>query len=128
MPPWLAFIARGVFAGNQAQIAHQLAGMTEAVEVAEFGDEGGGVEEGNPRNAIKARTTGSQRQPGMARAIFPVVTFQSVGGLGDAIKHFLKGDLLDGKGQLEFGEITEMGRGPGGLSAVTEVMAQEIHF
>ena len=40
-------------------------------------------------------------------------TLESVGGLGDAIKHFLEGDLLDGKGQLEFGEVTEMGRGPG---------------
>ena len=75
----------------------------------------------NPRNAIKAPDNGLPTPAGHGPGDFHVVTFESVGGfLGDAIKHFLEGDLLDGKGQLEFGEVTEMGRGPGGLSGVTE--------
>jgi len=40
-----AFVAGGVLAGNEAQIVHQLGGMSEAVEVTEFGDESGGVQE-----------------------------------------------------------------------------------
>ena len=66
-----AFIARGVLAGNQAQIVHQLGGMAEAVEVAEFGDEGGRRGGGrNPRNAIKARTTGSATPAGHGQGDF----------------------------------------------------------
>ena len=123
-----AFIARGVLAGNQAQIVHQLGGMGEAVEVAEFGDEGGGVEEGESPQRHQSPDNGLPTPAGHGPGDFHVVTFEAVGGLGDAIKHFLEGDLLDGKGQLEFGEVTEMGRGPGGLSGVTEVMAEEKHF
>ena len=58
-----AFIARGVLAGNQAQIVHQLGGMGEAVEVAEFGDEGGGVEEGE-----RTPSKPGQRVPNASRA------------------------------------------------------------
>ncbi len=41
----LAVGARGVFAGDQSEITHQLAGMREAVEVAQFGHQRGGVEQ-----------------------------------------------------------------------------------
>jgi hypothetical protein len=123
-----AFIARGVLAGNEAQIIHQLGGMGKAVEVTEFGDEGGGVQEGESPQRHQSPDNGFPTPAGHGPGDFHVVTFESVGGFGDAVEHFLKGDLLDGKGQLEFGEVTEMSRGPGGLAGVTEVMAEEKHF
>ena len=41
---------------------------------------------------------------------------------------FLEGDLLDGKGQLEFGEVTEMGRDQADCPACSCVAAEEKHF
>ena len=102
--------------------------MGKAVEVAEFGDEGGGVQEGESPQRHQSPDDRFPAPAGHGPGDFHVVTFEAVGGFGDAVEHFLKGDLLDGKGQLEFGEVTEMSRGPGGLSGVTEVMAEEKHF
>ena len=123
-----ALIARGVLAGNEAEIVHQLGGMTEAVEVAEFGDEGGGVQEGESPQRHQGPDGGCPAPAGNGPGNFCIIPCEAVGGFGDAVEHFLKGDLLDGKGQLEFGEVTEMGRGPGGLAGITEVMAEEKHF
>ena len=69
MPPCWRSLPGGVFAGHQPQVTHQLAGMLEAVEVAQFGHQRGGVEQRHPAQPINARTTGSQRQPGTARSI-----------------------------------------------------------
>ena len=63
---------------------------------------GGGVEEGESPQRHQSPDNGLPTPAGHGPAgDFHVVTFESVGGLGDAIKHFLEGDLLDGKGQLE---------------------------
>ena len=86
------------------------------------------MEEGESPQRHQSPDNGFPTPAGHGPGDFHVVTFESVGGLGDAIKHFLEGDLLDGKGLVEFGEVTDMGRGPGGLSGVTEVMAEEKHF
>jgi hypothetical protein len=94
----------------------------------EFGDEGGGVEEGESPQRHQGANGGFPTPAGHGPGHFGIVTLEAVGGFGDAIKHFLEGDLLDRKGELEFGEVPEMSRGPGGLSGVTEVMAEEKHF
>ena len=125
-----AFIARGVLAGNQAQIVHQLGGMGEAVEVAEFGDEGGGVEEGESPQRHQSPDNGFPTPAGHGPGDFHVVTFESVGGLGDAIKQ-LPGRRSAGRERaaLSLAEVTENGPGTRwDLSGVTEVMAEEKHF
>ena len=57
-----------------------------------------------------------------------IIPFQPGGGLGDDIEHFLKDDLLDREGHFDFGQIPQVGGRPTGLAAVTQVVAQQIHF
>ena len=75
------------------------------------GGGGGGVEEGESPQRHQSPDNGLPTPAGHGPGDFHVVTFEAVGGLGDAIKHFRQRRSLDGKGQLEFGEVTEMGRG-----------------
>jgi hypothetical protein len=82
----------------------------------------------NPPQRHQGPDGGCPAPAGDGPGNFCIIPCEAVGGFGDAVEHFLKGDLLDGKGQLEFGEVTEMGRGPGGLAGITEVMAEEKHF
>ena len=101
----LAVGSGGVFAGNQSEVTHQLAGMVKAVEVAQFGHQRGGVEQRHP---AQTHQRPHRRLPAPARhrpLNFLVVTFQSLGGFADHLEHFLKDDLLDREGHFDFGQV-----------------------
>src|ERR1022692_3054161 len=63
-----AFVAGGVLVGNQAEKFNNLGGWEKRLKSPSSAMRVAACRRANPRNAIKARTTGSQGQPGMARA------------------------------------------------------------
>ena len=123
-----SILAGGVFAGDQAKIAHELAGMSETVEIAEFGDEGGGVEEGHATKGHQGFDDGFPTPAGDDARDLGVITGQAVGGFGDDVEHLLEEELLFWEREFEGGQITKMLGRPSGGTGVTEVVAQEKHF
>ena len=104
----LAIITRGVFAGHQSEITHQLAGMLKAVEVTQFGHQRGGMEQGH---APQTHQRPHRRCPTPAwhRAFnLPVIALQSRGRFANHVEHLLEDDLLRGKGHLDFGQIPQV--------------------
>ena len=102
--------------------------MLEAVEVAQFGHQGGGVEQ---RHAAQGHQGPHGRFPapaGHGPLNLLVVTFQPRGGIRDDVEHLLEDDLLGREGQFDFGQVTQVSRGPRGFAAVTQVMTQQEHL
>ena len=121
-------LAGGVFAGDQAKIAHELAWVGEAVEIAEFGDEGGGVEEGHAAQGHQGFDDGLPTPAGDDTRDLGVVTGETISGFGDDVEHFLEEELLFGEREFDRSQITEMLGRPGGGAGIAEVVAQEKHF
>lgn len=124
----LAIIAGGVFAGNQAEVPHELAWMSEALEITEFGDEGGGVEDGQAPQGHQGFDDGFPAPGGDDAGDLGVITGEAVGGFGDDVEHFLEEELLFWERQFDRSQVAKMFGRPGGGAGITEVVAQEKHF
>ena len=123
-----AILAGGVFAGNQAQITHELGGMGKSVQIAQFGKGGSGMKQGHPPQAHQRLDDGIPAPGGHGALNLLVQTFQAAGGFGDGVEHFLEEDLLNREGHFDLGQVAEMGGVPGGLAGVTDIVAQEEHL
>ena len=124
----LAVGAGGVFAGNQPQVTHQLAGVLEAVEIAQFGHQRGRVQQRHP---AQTHQRPHHRLPASARhrpLNFLVVPFQPLGGFGDHVEHLLKHNLLHREGHFDLGQVTQVRRVPRRLAPIPQVVPQQIHL
>ena len=112
MPPCWRSVPVVCSLGTSPEVTHQLAGMVEAVEIAQFGHQRGRVEQRQP---AQTHQRPHHRFPAPARhrpLNFLVVAFQPLGGFGDDVEHLLENNLLDREGHFDLGQITQMRRRP----------------
>ena len=121
----LGFASGGVFAGGEAEVAHELFGMGEADEVADFGyDHHGG-------NHLKAFEAHDGVDDGFATPV-GVEAFHVIFVAGDAFvelidlaDEFFEDDAVGRKWQGEIAEVAFVGIGPGGLAGIVEAKATQ---
>jgi hypothetical protein len=114
-----------VFTRGDADETHQLAGMFEAGEVADFTDPGDGVEESDPAQTHERLDQGKTAPRLDLLFDDPSQSLHPLGGVLRRIEPFLEGDLLAWEVKLLPAEIIQMLRGPGGFAGVTTALTQE---
>jgi len=128
MPTLLAIIASSLFAWDQAQVTHQLGRPGEAVQVAQFGHERGGIEQ---RHSAQTHQRPHHRFPPPAGHLtrdLHVETFQLLPRLADTVHQLLQRELLRGVRHFDARQIPQVRRRPRRGARVTKVVPQQKHF
>ena len=120
-----ALPAAGIFARCEAEIAHELSGVIEAGQVAEFGDEGDGGEELYASQCLDGFDDGIEAPiPGLVlefglKALQPCLLFR------DGTDIFLEDDLLRRGVADHLTEPAQVSGSPVGLAFVADILAQQ---
>jgi hypothetical protein len=123
-----ASLSTGVFGGDQAQMFHQLSGIVEAGQVAQFGDDGHGHRELHPTQGLE-RLDHRLQAPGFdLRLQSWLQSLEAVGVLIDRADVFLENELLRWGGTDHFREPPQVGRVPGGPARRADILSQEKRF
>ena len=107
-----AFAAGGVFAGDEAEVGHQFAGMLEATQVTEFADNGHG------RDLLEAFAGHESEDDGfplpfLEDLFHPFLnTCGALHAVVDGLNVFFKNKALGGIGHGELAQVAHMGIGP----------------
>jgi hypothetical protein len=123
-----ASLSTRVFGGDQAQMFHQLSGILEAGQVAQFGYDGHGDRELNPTHGLE-RLDHRLQAPGFDLLLqFLLQSLEAVGVLVDRADVFLVNDLLRRGGTDHFREPPQMGWAPGGPARIADIVAEQKGF
>ena len=114
-----------VFTGRKAQVAHELAGIVKAAEIAQFRDQGDGHGE---LHAAQGLDGFDHRQPPPGLDLGLEFRFQplpALGVLGHRPHVLLEDNLLGGGRTDHLSQPAQMRRSPGGAPLIANVLAQQ---
>jgi hypothetical protein len=116
--PLAAACATGVLTGRKAQRAHELAGVLEPSQVAEFGDEGDGHGALDATHRLEDLHDGGERPALDLLPEFRLQALESVVMCSEGSPILLEDDLLGGCGTDHFRQPAQMGRPPRGPARI----------
>ncbi len=121
-------LAAGVFRGGQAQVTHELSGVVKARQIPEFRDDSDGDGKLHAPQGLKGLDH-RLKTPGLHLLVELLFeTLQTFGVLVHRPDIFLEDDLL-GRGRTDdFREPAQVGRTPGGLARIADIMPQQKRF
>ena len=123
--PLAAAFATGVFTGSKSQRAHELSGVLEPGQVAEFGDEGNGDGELDATHGLEGLDDGGETPALDLLSEFSLKALESFVMFSHGPDILLEDDLLGGRRTDHFRQPAQMGRPPRGAALIPDILAQE---
>ena len=120
-----AAFATGVLTGGEAQIAHELSGVLETGQVAEFGDEGDGHRELDAAHRLERLDDGGEAPPLDLLPEFGLEALEPFLMFRNGADVLLEDHLLGRRGTDHFRQPAQMGRPPGGTALIPDILAQQ---
>src|SRR5262245_51457623 len=118
----------GIFRGGEPQIIHELSGIIEACQVAQFGHRGHGDGELDTPQSLEGLDHGSQA-PGVYLLVeFEFETAQTFRLFGDGLDVFLKDNLLRWGRTDDLAEPAQVGRAPVRSTRIADIMSEQEGF
>ena len=113
-----------MLARHQAEIGHQLPGIGEATEIADFRHDGDRHDEGDPAHRLESCNDGRHRP--VRQQLLDLLCQPVASGLSflDSVNVVLQHDLLSWMLEAHRRQPASIGQGPGASPAVNPLMAQ----